>query len=62
MWADLFAALGLMLVLEGIMPFANPAGVRRVLLQLAETDDQTLRIVGLVSMLAGVGVLYLIRW
>ena len=33
-FADLLAALGLFLVLEGIAPFVNPAGVKRALAQL----------------------------
>ncbi len=28
MWDDLLAALGLMLVLEGILPFLNPGALR----------------------------------
>ena len=34
--ADLLAALGLFLVLEGIAPFLNPAGVKRALARLLE--------------------------
>ena len=33
-WPDLAAALGLMLVIEGILPFLSPAGVRRVFARL----------------------------
>ena len=38
-WPDLAAALGLMLVIEGILPFASPGGIRRVLARLAALDD-----------------------
>lgn len=61
MWAELLTAVGLLLVLEGIMPFLNPARVRRLMRQLSETEDQTLRVIGLVSMLAGLALLYFFR-
>lgn len=58
---DLLAALALMLVVEGIFPFLNPAALRRTLRTVGEMDDRSLRIMGLVSMLAGVVLLYLVR-
>lgn len=58
---DLLVALSLMLVLEGIWPFINPAGMRRALLMIAEQDERSLRIMGLVSMVAGVLTLYLVN-
>jgi uncharacterized protein YjeT (DUF2065 family) len=61
MWNDLWAALALMLVLEGILPFLSPDSVRRLLQSMSEVDNRSLRISGLVSMLAGVGLLYLVR-
>lgn len=60
-WADLWTALALILVLEGIFPFLNPRGLRRTLLQAAELPDKLLRGIGLASMLIGVLLLYLIR-
>lgn len=60
-WADLLTALALILVLEGIFPFVNPGGLRRTLLQAAEMPDKLLRGIGLVSMLIGVLLLYLVR-
>ena len=61
MWNDLWAALALMLVLEGILPFLSPDSVRRLLQSMSEVDNRSMRISGLVSMLAGVGLLYLVR-
>lgn len=55
----LLAAVGLMLVIEGILPFLSPARFRRTLLTAAQMDDRSLRIVGLLSMIAGLGILYL---
>lgn len=59
MWQQLFAALCLVLVIEGILPFLNPAGWRRGLLSIAQLRDTQIRIIGLVSMLTGAGLLYL---
>ena len=61
MWRDLGAALALVLVLEGILPFLNPGAVRRALAVMAQTSDATLRVTGAASMLLGVVVLYFIN-
>ncbi len=61
MWQDFFAALALVLVIEGLMPFLNPQGWRQTMSSIAQMDDKTLRIIGLVSMLVGVVLLYLVR-
>jgi uncharacterized protein len=61
MWNDLWAALALMLVLEGILPFLSPDSVRRLLAAMTAVDNRSLRLSGLISMLAGVGLLYLVR-
>lgn len=58
---DLLTALALMLVIEGIVPFVSPDGLRRMLATLAEMDDRTVRMTGLVTMLCGVGLLYLVH-
>jgi uncharacterized protein YjeT (DUF2065 family) len=60
-WNDFAAAFALYLVLEGLMPFLNPAGMKRVLATLAVMPDGTLRVVGLVSMLAGCALLHFVR-
>jgi uncharacterized protein YjeT (DUF2065 family) len=60
-WSDLFAALALYLVLEGIMPFLNPQGVKRLMLTFAGFADRQLRVMGLVSMCIGLTLLYWVR-
>ncbi|NJD30738.1 MAG: DUF2065 domain-containing protein [Gammaproteobacteria bacterium] len=60
-WGDLWAAFALYLVLEGLMPFLNPGGMKRTLLQLAQLEERTLRTVGLASMIAGALLLYFVR-
>ena len=58
MWGVLLDAFALLLVLEGIMPFLSPSLVRRLLARLDELGDNSLRIAGLASMVAGVVLLY----
>jgi uncharacterized protein YjeT (DUF2065 family) len=60
-WSDLAAAFALYLVIEGIMPFLNPQGVRRVMAMFSQLPDAQLRITGLASMAAGVVLLWAIR-
>ncbi len=60
-WPDVAAALALLLVIEGVLPFLNPSGVRRLLTAAAAHGDATLRIAGAASMLAGLAVLWLAR-
>lgn len=62
MWSDLLAALGLMLVMEGIMPFLNPRRVRELMRQISDMDERVLRVFGVVAMVIGLGLLYLVRW
>ncbi len=61
MWETLLSALALLLVIEGIAPFLNPSGVRRLLLMVNQMDDMSLRIAGLVSMLLGLALLYIVH-
>ncbi len=61
MFNDLLAALALLLVVEGILPFLNPGALRRTLHNIGQMDDRSLRIMGLVSMLCGVALLYVVR-
>ncbi|HET7586945.1 MAG TPA: DUF2065 domain-containing protein [Gammaproteobacteria bacterium] len=61
MWKELLIAVALVLVIEGVMPFLNPAGLRRTLALLTEIDDRYIRAAGLSSMLAGVVLLYVIH-
>ena len=60
-WHDLLAAFALYLVLEGLLPFLNPDAFRRLMSQVAGLPEPQLRRMGLISMLAGVALLYLVR-
>jgi len=61
MWIKFLMAFALVLVIEGIMPFLNPAGWRRMIAMVAQLDDSTLRLIGLTSMVLGVLLLYLVH-
>jgi len=61
MGGELGKAFCLMLVFEGIIPFLYPARWRKLVASLAVVSDQQLRTMGLVSMLCGAGLLYLIN-
>lgn len=49
----LLTAFGLMLILEGVMPFLAPKAWRQTFQRMIELKDGQLRFVGLVSMLGG---------
>ncbi len=49
----LWLALGLVLVLEGLYPFASPTGWRRMFQQLLQLNDGQIRFFGLFSILVG---------
>lgn len=59
-WQQLWIALSLVLVIEGIVPFLYPKRWRRLVAQMAMIDDKTMRIIGLMSMLSGLGLLFLV--
>lgn len=61
MWQDLLTALALMLVLEGILPFASPQKFRDMMRMVGEMDNKALRQGGMFTMLAGLVLLYLVR-
>ncbi len=50
-------AFGLMLVLEGVLPFLAPASWRQTFRRMIELKDGQLRFVGLASMLGGLAII-----
>ncbi len=61
MWDELLTAAALILVVEGVLPFLNPADFRRVVALIGQMDNLTLRIGGLISMTLGVALLYVLK-
>ena len=60
-WTDLFAAVALYLVIEGLLRFANPAGWRRSLGIISRLSDGQLRVFGLTAIVAGLALLIFVR-
>lgn len=58
---DFLTALGLVLVLEGVPYFLAPSHMRRWIVQIASLPDAALRNSGLVLMVLGLFVIYLVR-
>ncbi len=54
-------AIALVLVLEGILPFAVPTFWRNLLLRMAERDERTIRKTGLITLVVGVVLMCLVH-
>jgi uncharacterized protein YjeT (DUF2065 family) len=59
--ADFFVALGLVFILEGVVCAAFPRYAKRAAATVLETPEVFMRVVGLVSALVGLGVIWAIR-
>ena len=55
----LWLAFGLVLGIEGLFPALNPNAYRRMVQIMSARDDRTLRLIGLVMMIAGALLIYL---
>lgn len=58
---EVIAALGLVLVLEGVLYALFPNFMKHLALQALETPGETLRLAGLASAVLGVGLVWLVR-
>lgn len=61
MSTTLIAAFGLMLVFEGLLPFAAPKTWRETFKRMISMSDGQLRFIGLLSMLGGLMLVFLSR-
>jgi uncharacterized protein YjeT (DUF2065 family) len=59
--SDLWAALCLVAVLEGLVLFAVPGAWKRTMAQMQQMDDAQLRRLGGAVLVAGLVALYLVR-
>ena len=59
--SDFLAAIGLVFAIEGILFAAFPLGTKRAMAAALEIPENRLRIVGLVSALLGVVIVWLVR-
>lgn len=60
-WSDLVTALGLVLVIEGLLLALFPDGLKRMTAEIMARPSQSLRFAGVVSAAIGVGVIWLVR-
>jgi uncharacterized protein YjeT (DUF2065 family) len=58
---ELLSALGLVLALEGALYAAFPGAMRRALASIGTQPDQALRVAGLIALMGGVALVWLVR-
>lgn len=51
--SEILRALALVMVIEGLLPFAAPAHWRQMMLSVMQLDSRHIRLIGLLSMLCG---------
>ena len=56
--SDFLTALALLLIFEGLMPFASPSKWKDVLRNIVEFDSSKVRMFGFASMMGGLLILY----
>ena len=59
--SDFLVALGLVFVIEGVLFAAFPLGAKRAMFAVLDMPDSGLRITGLVSVVVGVLIVWLVR-
>jgi uncharacterized protein YjeT (DUF2065 family) len=59
---DFLAAFGLVFVIEGIIFAAFPGPAKRAMMSVIETPEASLRLIGVGSAVAGLIVVWLVRW
>ena len=58
----LLVAFAIVMILEGALPFVSPRLWRDTFSKLIELSDGQIRFVGLIAILAGVLLLFILRW
>ena len=61
MWADLGVAIGLVLVIEGLLWAAAPNAMRRALSTIMAQNEDSIRVSGLIAAVLGLAIVFLIR-
>lgn len=60
-WTEILTALALVLVIEGLLPFASPGRYRQMVAEIVRLSDNHIRVVGLVVIVVGLAMLYVVR-
>lgn len=58
---DLLTAFALVLIIEGLLPFISPTFWQKTMRDLSQINPKTIRVGGIVSMLAGAILLNVLR-
>lgn len=59
--SDFLVALGLVLVIEGVLYGGLPQFAKRLAADVQTVPEQTLRVAGIVAIIVGVGIVWLVR-
>lgn len=59
-WQDLFKVLGMVLVVEGLMPFIVPDRWRNMMVKITSQNNSSLRSMGFFSMIVGLIIISII--
>ena len=59
--SDFIVALGLVLVIEGLVFAAFPGPAKRAMLAVTESPDNALRMIGIVSAVLGLVIVWIVR-
>jgi len=59
--ADLVVAIGLVLVLEGLVYAIFPGTMRKMVEEISKISDSTMRTFGLIALCVGVFIVWLVR-
>ncbi|MCK5902145.1 MAG: DUF2065 domain-containing protein [Cocleimonas sp.] len=59
-WHDLLTAFALVLIIEGLLPFTIPDKIKSIYQRLVDAPDNSLRTMGLASIIAGLALLYMV--
>jgi uncharacterized protein len=60
-WTEIFTAVSLVLVIEGMLPFVRPGRYKQLVVQLLRLTDNQLRMFGLTAMITGLVLLFIVR-
>lgn len=58
---EILTAFALVLIIEGLLPFASPSRYRQMVAQLVMLGDNHIRTVGLVIIVIGLVLLFIVR-
>jgi uncharacterized protein len=59
--SDFLAALGLVFVIEGLIFAAFPEAAKRAMASVLQTQDMSLRLIGIGSAIVGLALVWLVR-